>query len=253
MYHATMARRSGSPAANPSSPSSVPAAVETSDERSPRTARRKRETHEKLLSAAFRLFGERGVDAVAINEITEAADVGFGSFYNHFTSKEAIYGAVVDQVFGAFGDSLEALTRHIEDPAEVVATCVRHTILRAQAEPVWGGFLLREGFKPASMTRGLGLHLLRDVRRGAYSKRFHVHDVEAATLMVGGTVMAVVAAEVALATDGAAIAKVAGRRTKDLANRAAVMLLEALGLDRGEAQRIVKRPLPKPTGIEGET
>src|SRR5262245_42665756 len=63
----------------------------STDEREPRGARRKRETREKLLRAAFRLIAERGVDGVAINEITEAADVGFGSFYNHFESKDAIH------------------------------------------------------------------------------------------------------------------------------------------------------------------
>src|SRR5512146_1263850 len=87
-----------------------PFAATRSEEREPQGARRKRETREKLLDAAFRLFGERGVDAVAINEITEAADVGFGSFYNHFASKEVIYDAVVDSVFGSFGDTLTRLT-----------------------------------------------------------------------------------------------------------------------------------------------
>jgi len=39
-------------------------------------------------------MAERGMEGVAINEITEAADVGFGSFYNHFESKEAIYAVL---------------------------------------------------------------------------------------------------------------------------------------------------------------
>jgi AcrR family transcriptional regulator len=48
-------------------------------------------------------MAEKGLDGVAINEITEAADVGFGSFYNYFESKEAIYQALVDSVFEEFG------------------------------------------------------------------------------------------------------------------------------------------------------
>jgi AcrR family transcriptional regulator len=67
-------------------------------EREPRGARRKRETRERLFRAAFRLLAERGVDGVAINEITEAADVGFGSFYNRFTSKEALHEALFEEV-----------------------------------------------------------------------------------------------------------------------------------------------------------
>src|SRR6478735_3904550 len=64
-----------------------------------RASRRKHETRVRLLDAAFRLMAERGMEAVAINEITETADVGFGSFYNHFESKEAIYAAVIGTVF----------------------------------------------------------------------------------------------------------------------------------------------------------
>jgi AcrR family transcriptional regulator len=43
------------------------------------------------------LFARQGVENTRINEITEEADVGFGSFYNHFDSKEAIVEAVVEE------------------------------------------------------------------------------------------------------------------------------------------------------------
>lgn len=243
-----MARRSGPTAetaagGRTSSGAPAPPPPTTNEEREARGARRKRETREKLLDAAFRLFGARGVDAVAINEITEAADVGFGSFYNHFVSKEAIYDAVVDSVFGAFGDTLTRLTSDVEDPAEVVAICVRHTILRAQAEPLWGRFFMREGFKPSAMTRGLGARLLRDIQRGVAAKRFDTPDVLMAVMLAGGCVMATVAAEGAMPGQGAR-AKQLGLETKDLPNRAAAAILEALGLTRAEAQKLAARPLP---------
>jgi AcrR family transcriptional regulator len=241
-----MARRSGVPAGTAAlrlARSRPPPLPTSSEEREPRGARRKRETREKLLDAAFRLFGARGVDAVAINEITEAADVGFGSFYNHFASKEAIYEAVVDSVFGAFGDTLDRLTCDVEDPAEVVAICVRHTILRAHAEPLWGRFFLREGFKPSAMTRGLGARLLRDVQRGVAAKRFDTPDVLMAVMLAGGGVLSTVAAEAAMPGQGAR-AKQLGLETKDLPNRAAAAILEALGLNRAEAQKLAARPLP---------
>jgi AcrR family transcriptional regulator len=55
-------------------------------------------------------MAEKGMEGVAINEITEAADVGFGSFYNHFESKESIYAAVVEWLFEEFGSRLDQLT-----------------------------------------------------------------------------------------------------------------------------------------------
>ncbi|WP_199698850.1 TetR/AcrR family transcriptional regulator [Oleomonas cavernae] len=86
-------------------------------EREPRGARRKRETRAKLLDAAFRLMAERGMEGVAINEITEAADVGFGSFYNHFESKESIYDALMNLVFEDFAKALGELVSDVDDPA----------------------------------------------------------------------------------------------------------------------------------------
>ena len=71
--------------------------------------------------AALKLMAERGMEGVAINEITEAADVGFGSFYNHFDSKEAIYAAVLEWVFEDFADAMERVTGEIADPAELIA------------------------------------------------------------------------------------------------------------------------------------
>src|SRR5579859_5546698 len=78
-------------------------------EREPRGARRRRETRSRLLIAALKLMAEKGMEGVAINEITEEADVGFGSFYNHFESKEAIYAAVLDWVFKDFADAMEGV------------------------------------------------------------------------------------------------------------------------------------------------
>lgn len=212
--------------------------------REPRGARRKRETRGKLLRAAFELFGERGVDAVAINEITEAADVGFGSFYNHFESKEAIYAAVVDAVFGEFADRLDDATAAIEDPAEIISICIRQTIARAHAEPPWGRFFLREGLNPTALERGLGSRLWRDIRRAIASGRIAPPDPTMAWLLAGGGVLATAATEAALTKHGTAVAKQAGLDTKNLASRAAAVILQVLGLRRTEAAKLAAKPLP---------
>ena len=210
----------------------------------PRGARRKRETRERLLDAAFRLMSERGMDAVAINEITEAADVGFGSFYNHFESKEAIYRAVIDVVFEAFGDALDRLVQDLDDPAEVIAVSIRHTLLRARRDPLWGRFLLREGLSPRAASGGLGPRLLRDIQRGVERGRFKIPDPEMTFIAVGGGVLSAIATELALtARDPAAIARF-GRDAADLPERAAAVLLHTLGLTFAQATAVAHRPLP---------
>jgi AcrR family transcriptional regulator len=53
-----------------------------------RRERKKQQTRAALRSAAVRLVGQRGLDAVTIEDITEAADVSPRTFSNYFASKE---------------------------------------------------------------------------------------------------------------------------------------------------------------------
>lgn len=214
------------------------------EEREPRGARRKRETREKLLEAAFRLMAERGMDAVAINEITEAADVGFGSFYNHFESKEAIYAAVMDAVFEEFGDALDRLVKNIEDPAELISVCVRHTILRARREPLWGRFLVREGLSARVLARGLGVRLLRDIRNGIAKGRFKIPDPLMSFIAAGASVIGAVAVQVESDGDQQALLRQLGVDPESTPSRAATVLLHGLGLTFEEARLIAEKPLP---------
>jgi TetR/AcrR family transcriptional repressor of nem operon len=55
---------------------------------------------EEIAEAAFRQFHARGFNATGINDITKAAGVPKGSFYNHFSSKE--------------DSALEALSRYAD-------------------------------------------------------------------------------------------------------------------------------------------
>jgi AcrR family transcriptional regulator len=212
---------------------------EPAEEREPRGARRKRETRYRLLRAAFELMAERGADAVTINEITDAADVGFGSFYNHFASKEAVYEELFAAVFSQFGLMLEQLTALVTDPAEVISICVRHTISYARSQPLWGRFFVREGYSVQGITRGLAPHLARDIANGITQRRFQVTDPLLASIAAGGVVMGCIAIQAA---------KVRGVSTENLEQRAATEVLQNLGVAPQEALKIAKRPLP---GLQG--
>ena len=61
-----------------------------------RRERRRVETRDKIYNAALALFAERGFMDTTVEDITEAADVGKGTFFNYFPTKEhvlATYGA----------------------------------------------------------------------------------------------------------------------------------------------------------------
>src|SRR5919204_3621989 len=51
----------------------------------------------ELVTAAFERFHALGFNGCGVQEITDAAGVPKGSFYNHFASREALGAAVLDR------------------------------------------------------------------------------------------------------------------------------------------------------------
>jgi AcrR family transcriptional regulator len=72
-----------------------------------RRERRKEETRKQIFQAAMKLFGKKGVFATTVEEITEAADVGKGTFFNYFASKEAILSALAERQLGVINTAVE--------------------------------------------------------------------------------------------------------------------------------------------------
>lgn len=198
-----------------------------------RLARRRLETRARLVRAARELMARQGIGATSIQEITDTADVGFGSFYNHFDSKEAIAEAVMDEAIERFGAAADALAGTLDDPAEVLAASARHAVRHAAADPAWGWFLVRTGLARAGgLRRGLGQRLARDVRIGLDARRFAPDDPTAATLAAGGAILAIIAAHLG------------GDLGDDAPERAAAVVLRLLGLSPAEAREIATRRLP---------
>src|SRR5271170_5637483 len=76
----------------------------------PHTGRRERhrnEIRERLFRSALRLFAERGYLETTVEDITEAADVGKGTFFNYFQTKEHVLAT-----FGA--ERLASIERALE-------------------------------------------------------------------------------------------------------------------------------------------
>src|SRR6201997_4858735 len=109
-----------------------------------RLARGKQRTRTALVKAAQRLIAE-GRGNVPVLEIPQAADVGMGSFYNHFDSKEQLFEAAVADVLDAHGALLDQLTESIEDPAETFATSFRLTGRMFRRRPQESEILLASG------------------------------------------------------------------------------------------------------------
>jgi AcrR family transcriptional regulator len=206
----------------------------TSDTTPTRGERRRAQTRARLLEAARTLFARQGVEATAIAEITEVADVGFGSFYNHFTSKEELVDTVLAEALEAQARLVDGLTTNLDDPAEVVAVAHRHFIAQTQTNPEIGWLLVRLDASHRILTDALGQRARRDIRNGIKTGRFDVPDLEAAFYDTGGALLLTLRAIL----DGDL------PPTAEIHHTQAV--LRILGLPPKEAATIARRPMPTP-------
>ena len=113
-----------------------------------RLDRRKARTRASLVEAARMLLASRDPAGVSIQEITDAADVGFGSFYNHFQSKQDLFDAAVEEVLEEHGAILDVATADIVDPAEVFAAAVRMTARLPKTQPQIAKIFERHRLRP---------------------------------------------------------------------------------------------------------
>jgi AcrR family transcriptional regulator len=75
-----------------------------------------RRNREKVLAAARAVFAEQGVDA-QMDDVARRADVGVGTVYRHFPTKEALLNALSDEVFAVVAVYVRTLLT-LDDPWE---------------------------------------------------------------------------------------------------------------------------------------
>jgi AcrR family transcriptional regulator len=80
-----------------------------------RQRRRTSVTRQKLLDAARVVFAEKGMDLTRIDEISERADVGKGTFYYHFKGKPQIIKELIKNILGELMAVIEEKCRNASD------------------------------------------------------------------------------------------------------------------------------------------
>ena len=92
------------------------------------------QTRQALIDAAVRLIAEGRRDRASIAEITEEADIGFGSFYNHFDSKEQLFQTASEEVLERWGQLIDRVwgSDYVGDTKTLDVHVKR---LRAKIEP----------------------------------------------------------------------------------------------------------------------
>lgn len=64
---------------------------------------------EEILDVATRLFAERGYEGTSMNDVAERVGMRKASLFYHFTTKDALYEAVLDRLVASLQTALEAI------------------------------------------------------------------------------------------------------------------------------------------------
>lgn len=89
-----------------------------------RVARRKERTKRQLLEVAQRLFSERGIYWAKVEDITELADLGKGTFYKYFDSKDAIILVLLEEGLEQLLLKTEQAVRAVSSPSRILSAVI---------------------------------------------------------------------------------------------------------------------------------
>ena len=199
-----------------------------------RLDRRKARTRQALIDAAVRLIAAGRGERASIQEITEEADVGFGSFYNHFPSKEELFLAASSDVLERWGQMIDQACATISDPAEVFAVSFRISARLGWTHPEIARFLLGAGLDLLDAPNGLAPRARRDIKAAQEAGRFTIANSEIAVAAVAGDLLGLLWLH---------------QHHPDQIDEASVdqlteAILRLLGITAREARRLATRPLP---------
>jgi AcrR family transcriptional regulator len=95
-----------------------------------RRERHRRETFERLVNAAREIMFSRGLADMTVQDITEAADVGKGTFFNYFQSKEHVVSRVQEFAGQSLVQAVERVRQGQETAIAGLRTVIRETMCR---------------------------------------------------------------------------------------------------------------------------
>ena len=199
-----------------------------------RLDRRKARTRQALVDAAARLIAEGRGERASIQEITDAADIGFGSFYNHFVSKEELFQTASEEVLERWAQMIDAACAGLDDPAEVFAISLRISGRLAWTHPEIAAFITGAGLDLLDAPRGLAPRALRDIRAGQAAGRFTIPDAEIALSAVAGGLLGLLRLH----------ARNPERVTETSVDELTEACLRFLGLPAAQARRLARLRLP---------
>jgi AcrR family transcriptional regulator len=203
-----------------------------------RVARSQAKKREALVQAGYRVMSAKGIDSATMQEIADLADVGAGTVYSYFKSKDELAIAVLERLMHDLALRIEAVTDTFEDPAQVYAFGVRTVIEAATGDERWKQLLNRSEVIAGAMFRCMGPFAIRDLENATKAGRFKVADAPLTWKMATHSIV------------GVSLAVAQGHLPASVKQETVVRLLCMTGIGEAEAIDLANRPRP-PLPLEG--
>lgn len=202
-----------------------------------RRAKKQRETRIKLLEAAHKVMNDNGVDSARIADITDHADIGFGTFYNYFPDKDALARELLDCLIHDLGERIRTVAQPLRKTDMLLAMGISNRLVlnTAMSDPIWRWWGLKPDLLFDRMSKGVGPYALEDVRIAIENggSQLQENEAEAAWslavwIMVGGI-----------------HDLISGTRPPESAAFIAHSCMRVLGATHEDATRVTSTDLPK--------
>jgi AcrR family transcriptional regulator len=135
------------------------------------------------------VFSEIGVEAATIGDITDLADVGRGTFYTFFDTKEALADEIVFEAIREITRQDQIIQERYNDVALILAVVLQSSWRVFLLDPLFGSYLHRA--RPLEMMKVLRDRIATLIARGCSEGRFSVSNVELAVAMTFGITLGV--------------------------------------------------------------
>ncbi len=208
-----------------------------------RRERRKARARQRLMDATRELIAESGVAGLRISDITERADLGFGTFYTYFETKDAVVEAVVAETLAELVRSIGTAAVTSEDPAEAAASSFRRFLRFAHEQPDLTRVLVELDRTEPIFETSVRPWARQAIERGCAAGQFTIADTELALVTVASSALGVIRAMLAGVV-------AAGPETE---SRGAEMMLRAFGVDAEAAHRIAHIELTTDESVSAPT
>lgn len=121
------------------------------------------DSRHRVFSAAAAEFAARGYAGASMDRVARAARLNKAMIYYHFTSKAALYRAILRDMFGAVRGRVSAVAASAVSPEEKVRAYVAAIVHEAQARPHFPPIWLREIAEGAAHVDATTLGYVREV------------------------------------------------------------------------------------------